>query len=790
MSIAIACPACGWTGKAQDALAGKRVKCPQCSASFRVGGLADAAGPPSAASPSPAPAPPITAHGRLTPPEAAALVSGPIAPVRTTLAYRLALALVGVMMILLPAVYLAMIAAVGWGVWWHLVHNVGLLASREFRGKAAIVPLLLYAAPAVIGALLVLFMVKPFLARRQQKAAPRSLRPEDEPTLFALVASVCRAVGAPMPKRIDVDLNANASASYRRGLLSVMGDDLVLTLGLPLVAGLTVDQLAGVLAHEFGHFTQGAGMGFGALINRINSWFARVVWQRDAWDARLEAWSKSLDLRIVWIIWAAWGCVWVTRRMLLGLMWVAHALSCHLSRQMEYDADLHQTRLVGGAVVAETFQRLPRLALAEAKAWQTLESSWLEGMLADSVPDLMMILSEQLTSDENQAIATSVGAQRADLFATHPAVGERIRRAAAERSTPVLACREPAARLFSDFPRLCRELTRAVYERSLPGAVADHHLRPPAEVIARHRGEGLAVDAASRWLEHETSPHLPFPGTGGPLDAPAARCLEALREVHARLAATPTVPREGWDEVFDPLFQHQHSFLVATVVALKQRYHDKTRGISLATPAEVEEYRERTWADFTTRALPLTERRQLIDRRLRAALGWLAAADATPRLPDVDDRTADVTRLTRALAAMAACQAGFTELVGRNAALGFWLGDVADRELDGASRQMLVTLVAGVAADVNGIRATLLAEPYPLDHADHAMTIGRYLVPEPVPSDQPDAVSRAAGRVQSLFPYLAWQLVGRLILHAEAAEAVALAPASPAAQPPLRAAPR
>ncbi len=50
------------------------------------------------------------------------------------------------------------------------------------------------------------------------------------------------------------------------GLLSFLGHDLVLTLGLLLIAaGLTERELAGVIAHEFGHFRQGAGMRPGAI---------------------------------------------------------------------------------------------------------------------------------------------------------------------------------------------------------------------------------------------------------------------------------------------------------------------------------------------------------------------------------------------------------------------------------------------------------------------------------------------------------------------------------------------
>ncbi len=42
---------------------------------------------------------------------------------------------------------------------------------------------------------------------------------------------------------------------------SLWGNDLVLTIGLPLVAGLSAKEFAGILAHEFGHFTQGLACG-------------------------------------------------------------------------------------------------------------------------------------------------------------------------------------------------------------------------------------------------------------------------------------------------------------------------------------------------------------------------------------------------------------------------------------------------------------------------------------------------------------------------------------------------
>src|SRR5262249_52685544 len=162
---------------------------------------------------------------------------------------------------------------------------------------------------------------------------PITLDPKAEPLLFAFVQKICALVGAPKPSRIDVDCQANASAGLRRGLWS---RDLVLTIGLPLVSGLDMRQFAGVLAHEFGHFAQGAGMRLSYVIRNINFWFARVVYERDAWDQKLDQTARGSDLRIGVVLHAARGCVWVSRRILWALMQAGHAISCFMLRQMEY----------------------------------------------------------------------------------------------------------------------------------------------------------------------------------------------------------------------------------------------------------------------------------------------------------------------------------------------------------------------------------------------------------------------------------------------------------------------
>ena len=233
------------------------------------------------------------------------------------------------------------------------------------------------------GGILIFFLVKPFFAAKAKRPEPITLDPEQEPLLFAFVQKVCGLVGAPAPCRIVVDCEVNASASLRRGLWS---KDLVLTIGLPLATGLEMRQFAGVLAHEFGHFAQGAGMRLTYIIRKINFWFARVVYERDEWDLKLEQYAKGGDWRVLIVLHTARGCVWLSRRILWALMHTGHAISCFMLRQMEYDADSYEAKLAGSDAFEATASRLRVLNAATQVAYQDVRQSWASNRLPGTCP--------------------------------------------------------------------------------------------------------------------------------------------------------------------------------------------------------------------------------------------------------------------------------------------------------------------------------------------------------------------------------------------------------------------
>ena len=149
-------------------------------------------------------------------------------------------------------------------MWYHATNDFFVL-----RGAGGSwFTLLFYFGPILVGLIVILFMVKPLFAGRPPAPPAMALDAKQERLLFAFIGRVCRLVGAPRPRRVEVNCVVNAAASFRRGAASLLGQDMTLTIGLPLVAGLNLRQFAGVLAHEFGHFSQGAGMRLTYVIRR------------------------------------------------------------------------------------------------------------------------------------------------------------------------------------------------------------------------------------------------------------------------------------------------------------------------------------------------------------------------------------------------------------------------------------------------------------------------------------------------------------------------------------------
>jgi hypothetical protein len=692
--------------------------------------------------------------------------TGVIVPARAGFLYNAGLAIVAFAMVLLPAIYIALIGLTALGVYYHLTHDAWLLGVRS----GWIYWVILYLGPVVVGSILVFFMVKPFFAHPQKEAETLSLDPAKEPVLFRFVEKICQLVQAPIPSRIDVDCQVNASARLRHGLWS---KDLVLTIGMPLAAGLDMRQFGGVLAHEFGHFTQGAGMRLTYLIRKINLWFARVVYERDSWDLKLDESARTADFRIKIVLQTARGSVWLTRRILWALMHAGHAISCFMLRQMEYDADSYEAKLAGSDTFESTIERLPVLSVAMQFALEDLRRSWVSSRLAEDLPLLIDHKATSLPAEVHQQLAAARASTKTGWFQTHPCDTDRIRAARRLNEPGIFRMTQPAARLFADFNALSRTVTRHQYEKHFGLEFAEENLIP-AEEILRESTASAETEAVVRKFYGRVNVCLKpllVESDWSPLADPQS----AIAEWREKRKASDQL-REQAERISAAWAEEQSRLVDATAVLClaKARFSVTPKEFGLpeaATTIPSQEIAARSLADKTraTTALQLatldpfvTALRQRVTLALRFAM--TTARETSP------ETASEIETPGSLLVAVGAEMPGVYEIGAKLRACSLLAQNRANHP-DPAHLDKVASEIALEMQTLLGLIQERLKDWfYPFPHPRGQLGVAEYLAPEKLMGKEwQRSYVEIDASVDRLFT-LHYRLLGKLLAHADAAE--------------------
>jgi Zn-dependent protease with chaperone function len=707
----------------------------------------------------------VAAHQTVSPLEA---FSGAIVRTKTGPLYRAGLTIVAFAMVLLPLIYLALIGFAAWAVLFHLTNDTWIFDGASGRG--GLLRLILYLGPAVAGGILVFFMVKPFFAAQARTPEPITLELAKETLLFAFVQKICGLVGAPPPCHIDVDCQVNASASLRRGFWS---KDLVLTIGLPLASGLNMREFAGVLAHEFGHFAQGAGMRLTYVIRKINFWFARVVYERDSWDMKLDQAARGTDWRIAIVLHAARGCVWLTRRILWALMHAGHAISCFMLRQMEYDADSYEAKLSGSDAFASTASRLRLLNVATQIAYEDVRQSWASNRLPENLPLLIDHKAGSLPSEVHQKLSAATALEKTGWFDTHPCEADRIREVGRLNEPGVFRLTEPAAQLFSDFTALSKTVTRHQYEKHLELEFTEQNLMSGEEIL-RESAASAEADAMVRKYYGSVNMSLHPLLTTGELPAISDRdevmaSWREARQVTENLRAEAEKISAGCVEQ-----QRRLAGLVSAHSLAKAgfRLDPKEFGLreSATSPGELE----------IAARFALVEATAAMSEGLKKLEAFMAAlrerVTLALRLAQANGRTlnpegaGEVAELARLLAAVGAEMPRAHELGPKLNAFMLLAQNRGNHSIPSEVDKAGSELAAELEAMTAGIQDRLKQFTYPFPHARGRLTVADYARSEkPAENDWQRAYMDGSAHVDRLFA-LHYRLVGRILAHGGAAE--------------------
>lgn len=646
---------------------------------------------------------------------------GRLAPRRGPV-HLLVLSVTVIVMTILPISYVLVVQGIGVFLGWSSFMTVkSLLAADGFplRQCCQLICLLMGGAGWVS-------MVRPLLPAERRHTAAMQVTKNTQPSLFALVQTLCRHLGVRMPAEIWFDSKGSVRVHLRDGMRGMMGGDLVMTIGMPMAAVLSSRELAAALAQELGPCADGPGRTLTHVVREMNAWFYRALYHRDSWEDALAATTEKDESAIMRFgIKAAGAFVWVSQRPFWLMMCVARWTSLLPMHMVEKRALVCAERLIGldGSALLQHKHRVL------AKAMKNARADIDEGVKHRRLPENFTLLVTRIFSQLIDA-APPPAPKKAKGEAKNPPAAHLIDQ---------LPSNAEAAALFRQFVALARQISYFYYQHELGIAIHQHRMVAHDETLYQKRHQHEALGVIRRYF-------------GGLMHPERALCGLALTGVSTDTGdlAQEVIKGRQWEKQYERqirlalrewnlAWQRRRDLECAWVLTLAGYAVCRLDyGMEQSTP---ETYRKEAKAqkmimDHLDDPLRMCESH--LEKRFAAALGmlWHSQIEILPdRLLEMRKQMPLWAHVYEALATVLP---EFRELLTSFYSFQTLGGRVAGMSDSGAFASAMQSIVPGMMARARHLAQALDGACYPFAEDGIAIALSDYLCPSLGGSAQPD----------------------------------------------------
>ncbi|MFE6648902.1 M48 family metallopeptidase [Nocardioides sp. NPDC057772] len=340
------------------------------------------------------------------------------------------------------------------------------------------------------------------------------LTEQDQPALWAEVRQLAAAAGTRAPDEIRLVPEVNAAVSEETSLLGLRTGTRRLFLGVPLMQGLSRNQLHAVLAHELGHHST-THTRLGALIHRSRLAIAEV--------------AAGLSNPLV-------------KRPFRTYARIFFALTRPLAHAHEIDADRLSAQVAGPRTAAVTLRTLPALGAA----WRIYLEQYVEagthyGLRPTRFFDnFTHLMSDPERLEELSRISAAPPEARTSAYDSHPPLPERIERLEAMAAADQAG--EDRSGNATSILRYPSQNFLALEDKTFAGSGLTP--APMAEIVTVAGARAAAVDAET--LLNAMRENQIVPATvRGALDLIASGNLDTLLDL---VEVGPTIAEQAGDQ--------------------------------------------------------------------------------------------------------------------------------------------------------------------------------------------------------------------------------------------------
>lgn len=705
----------------------------------------------------------------------------PLEPRKMSVGYKFGLFLTAIFMILLPLVYVGMVLGLCYLEYLYFTTTFDEFSQNTggSSGKPGTFAWILYfSIPVALGAV-ILVMIKPLIFGWGGKDTRFEITPEREPLLFDLIRHLCRFVGAPMPRRVFVNCDVNAYAGMTHGIWGAIfgGNACDLMIGLPLVAGMKTSELVGILAHEFGHFTQAGTRRMDTIVRRMLHWFSHIYYYRDSMDGWILAGARSGFHYFIFFFWIVLAVIWVARRFIWVLMMLGNFVAGFMSRQMEYDADSYEIRLAGSERFPQSSAKMTMLNIANSRTITDLNYMLQEDRLADNYP-LLIAANMEIYRERLEKVAVKfIKEGKTGFFDSHPCDKDRIA-AAAELAEPgVLHIDRPASLLFRNFLGLSREVSLHFYQNECEMTLEPRMLKNSGAVIDQLRRENLGNEAIVRFFQRSyvSGRMLPLPGVEPSRDA--RDMFFRLRQVRDRQAGYAVEALDAGKEFEKAETKYIQAVYCRELIRIGSKVDMSGLGFSFRSLGEANHTTDLLQAQLSAQKARIWSRDTLAAERLSVTRELLGQAEIQGRIEDGGELHRRMEEIYPLLVRIAEEQKELDEARFGMVAMEHWLGRFSSLTQDQAgSLWKTVEETSDLFRRLTvRLRMKYSEDAYPFEHGSQGVTLGNFLVPnwsetEMGPLDFFQAFATLFGRLMTTHDLLLGQAVAMALAVEETLE--------------------
>ncbi|MFO0787249.1 MAG: M48 family metallopeptidase [Phycisphaerales bacterium] len=631
----------------------------------------------------------------------------------------------------MPVVYVASIVGIGWLTYWHATKNYRMV-TPEYGSRAMVLSAFLYALPIAVGVVLIVFLLRPFLLlfEAEEEREGIEIFPGEEPRLFGFVEAVCQTMGAPAPEKIYIDCAPNAAAQFMGSGLAIFGRSrLALHIGLSLVAGMNASEFAGVLAHEFGHFSQGVGMRATVIFGKVTSWMARAAYSRGRLDDGIEEMHESESGYTIALGIALRLGIGCARLFLKIVLFAGFAVSQVMGRRMEFDADKHQARFVGSAATNRSWKNLVALQQSAVQAETMVAEQWHKRTLPEDLPSLIASIARRQSPDRAAEARKRMEERRTGWLDSHPAPGTRLDAIAGLNEPGVFRLEEPATTLFTNFPAASKRASYNHFKERVGEYIFSATFVPSATLFGSQEEEVGRSETARAFIGFDPPDFRPLSidsGALSPADDPR-RAWETIKTCRSRIKSNSDIERAVTAFVDSNQRLVQASAAPAVfgigIGRLKKEFR-----YSFSGPKDLISEREGSTEAMKKAAATIDAALDAAGTRLNANLRLLATKGSEKRIPGAEamrERAAILLPAHAALRKALPQLRAIREDLERGALLGVYTQDDATRD---KAREAVRPISDNIREKILSLRQDWGGIPSPYPGADGATSLGGLVV--------------------------------------------------------------